>query len=330
MIGIYWTLSPYCWGFCFLPIVVMCALYRFFFTNRIVRLLAGNRVYKLFTGFFWYKQYVRLFLTIATVLFLSLTLLQPRWGVEEEVIMQEGRDLLIAIDISRSMLAKDYAVNRLEIAKDTVKKFLGAISCERVGLILFASSAFVQCPLTEDYGAMRSFVDMIDYDSVASGSTDIAAPILTALDVYERMPSKKNKLLVLLTDGEDMAGNSSHIQQRAHDAGLALFVVGIGTSEGAPIPCYDEHGAQKGHIMNADGSIVISRLNESSLQELVTAIGGKYIPYSIKDAHIDSLLRSVTAYEKELHRETLVQQRKLQYPWFIGAAFLAAGLEFIL
>ena len=329
-IGISWAISAYCWALICVPLIFIFAVYRLFFTVRTVKLLAGSRMKVLITGYSFYKPCARFLLMLLAVGLLSCALLQPRWGMQEEMVQQEGRDLLIAIDISRSMLAKDYEQSRLDLAKDTVKKILLALSCERVGLLLFASSAWVQCPLTEDYGAIKSFIDMIDYDSVSSGSTDLAAPIVTALDVYERMPSKKNKILVLLTDGEDLVGNKNHIQQRAHDAGLSLFVIGLGTQEGAPIPCYDTAGTQNGHITNEDGSIVISRLCEDALHELVAAIGGHYMVYAPNDKHISALVKAVEQYETELYRETSVNHKKLQYPWFVGGALLAAGLEFLL
>ncbi len=330
MSNISWACSAYCWVLIVVPLILLATVYRLLFTRRTVKLLAGTRMKNLITGYTWYKPYLRFLLALIATSLLSCALLQPRWGFQEEIIQQEGRDLLVAIDISRSMLAKEYDRSRLELAKDAVKKMVDALSSERVGLILFASSAWVQCPLTEDYNAVKNFVDMIDFDSVSSGSTDLAAPINMALDVYERMPTKKNKILVLLTDGEDLAGNKQSMQQRAQEAGLSLFVMGLGTQEGSPIPCYDEQGVQTGHITNADGSIVISRLCEDTLRDLVGAIGGQYIPYQVHDTHIAQLVHAVERYEKELFRETSVNKKKLQYPWFIGGALIAAGLEFLL
>lgn len=327
---IFWTTSTYCWALLCVPLICIFAWARFAHTVRTVKMLAGTRMKALIAGYAIYKPYLRFLFTLLAALSLSCALFQPRWGLEEEMVQHEGRDLLVAIDISRSMLAKDYEKSRLELAKDTIKKLVSVLSCERVGLLLFASSAWVQCPLTEDYDAIKNFVDMIDYDSVSSGSTDIAAPIMTALDLYERMPSKKNKILVLVTDGEDLMGNTQVIQQRAHDAGLSLFVIGLGTQEGAPIPCYDEHGTQTGHITHEDGSIVISRLCEESLRSLVGAVGGQYVCYSQNDQYITQLVNAVEQYETELYRETAVNKKRLQYPWFVGGALLWAGLEFLL
>ncbi len=329
-IDISWAYSPFCWAFLCIPIIIVFAGYRLFFTLRTVHLLAGGRMQQLVSGHRWYKPYLRFIFSVIAAISLSLALLQPRWGLEQEMVQQEGRDLLVAIDISRSMLAKDYEVSRLELAKDTVKKLVSHLSCDRVGLLLFASSAWVQCPLTEDYGALKSFIDMIDYESISFGSTDLAAPIVTALDVYERMPSKKNKILILLTDGEDLVGNKNDIQHRAHEAGLSLFVIGLGTQEGAPIPCYDAHGAQRGHITNHDGSVVISRLCEDVLSEMVAAIGGNYISYFPDDRHIMHLVSAVEQYEKELYRESSVNKKRAQYQWFVGTALVASGLEFLL
>jgi Ca-activated chloride channel family protein len=328
--SILWTTSAYCWALLCIPLICIFAFVRLSYTARTVKMLAGKRMKALIGGYAAYKPVLRFLLTFLAALSLGCALLQPRWGFEEEMVQHEGRDLLVAIDISRSMLAKDYESSRLELAKDTIKKLVSALSCERVGLLLFASSAWIQCPLTEDYDAIKSFVDMIDYDSVSSGSTDIAAPIMTALDLYERMPSKKNKILVLVTDGEDLVGNMNSMQQRAHDAGLSLFVIGLGTQEGAPIPCYDEHGTQTGHITHEDGSIVISRLCEENLRSLVGAIGGQYVCFGQNGEHVQQLVAAVEQYEKELYRESSVNKKKVQYPWFVGGALLFAGLEFLL
>lgn len=330
MSAISWSFSPYSWAVLLVPIIGFCALYRVFFTRRVIALLAGNRSRALISGFSPFKTWFRAILLCVAAVCFACALFQPRWGEEETTITREGRDLLIAIDISRSMLAKDCIKSRLEIAKDAVHKIVAALGCERVGLLLFASSAWMQCPLTEDYSAVQSFVDMIDYDSVASGSTDITAPITAALDVYERMPSKKNKLLVLLTDGEDLVGNRGYIQQRAHEAGLSLFVIGIGTEEGAPIPCYDENGLHTGHITNEDGSVVISRLAAQQLRELVSSIGGQYMVYNENDEHVRTLIDAVMQHERELQRESSLHKKRLQYPYFLGGAFCALSLEYLL
>jgi len=330
MSGISWTFAPYAWYTLLVPGIAFFAIYRVLSAQRMVRALAGRRVKALITGFSLLKNCVRVTCLILGTMALAVALFQPRWGFEEELVQQEGRDLLVALDISKSMLAQDYDESRLDLAKQVIKQMLAKLSCERVGLLLFASSAWVQCPLTEDYDAVHNFVDMIDYDSVSSGSTDIAAPITKALEVYEAMPTKKNKLLVLLTDGEDLAGNRNYIQQRARDAGLAIFVIGMGTADGAPIPCYDEHGKPTGHMQHPDGSIVISRLCADALQELVTDVGGRYIPHDGNNSHINTLISMVNQYEKEQYQEHAVHQKRLQYPWFLGTALLFLGMEFLL
>ena len=177
------------------------------------------------------KQLLKSVLIAIGFLFLCLALLRPQWNKSEETIMQEGRDLYIALDISRSMLATDCEPNRLIFAKEKIKRLVKQLSCERVGLILFSGSAFVQCPLTSDYSAFFLYLDAVDAELISSGTTALDQAIQQALNSFAATPDRKSKLLVLFTDGEDFSNNLHDMKKAATEAQLSIFTIGVGTPE---------------------------------------------------------------------------------------------------
>jgi Ca-activated chloride channel family protein len=276
------------------------------------------------------KQLSKSMLMVIGVFFLCLALLRPQWNKSEETIMQEGRDLYIALDISRSMLATDCTPNRLIFAKDKISALLKKLSCERVGLILFSGTAFVQCPLTSDYSAFKLYLDAVDAELISSGTTALDQAIAQALLSFESMPDRKNKLVVLFTDGEDFSHNLHDIKQQATDANLSIFTIGVGTPEGAPVPLFDPHGALIGHQKDAQGGVVISRLNEGILRTLSEDAGGTYIKATESDDDIAHFVRAVHAFEKEQLTERTHSRYEDQYHYFLFISFICFALEWLL
>lgn len=276
------------------------------------------------------KNWLKFFLFMMGVIGVSCALLHPQWNKKEQVVSQEGRDLFIMLDVSRSMLAKDCQPNRLLCAKNKIKELVRQLSSERVGLLLFSGSAFIQCPLTTDYAAFFMFLDAVDVESISSGSTAIDKGIIKVLDAFSSMQDRKNKLLVLFTDGEDFSSNLQAVKKRAHAQGLHIFTVGVGTQDGAPIPLFDAQGKQVGHQLDKKGSVVISRLNEGILSTLAHDVGGVYIPLSKDDTDIKTIVGQVTAFEKEKFDEKRFAALEEQYPYFLIAGFIFFVLEWLL
>jgi len=270
-----------------------------------------------------------IFLSIA-MFFLFLALLQPQWNKKEEIVLQEGRDLFVAIDISKSMLAKDYKPNRLEFAKKKIKKLVNMLGSDRVGLIVFSGATSVQCPLTADDSAFFMFLDQLDVETIASGTTSIDQPIKRALEIFKSMDGKKNKLLVLFTDGEDFSSNLAAVRNEAAKEGLKIFTMGVGTPEGAPIPNLDQRGNQVGHIKDRYGNVVITRLNEGILSALAQETGGVYMKMTEDDADIKKLVSMVQKIEKEKFEDKKFSRLEEQYPYFLLVSFLCLALEWLL
>lgn len=269
-------------------------------------------------------------LAIIALGLLFVALLNPMWNKKEEAVEQEGRDLFIALDISRSMLAGDCMPDRLTCAKEKIKKLLKKLETERVGLILFSGSSVVQCPLTTDFGAFLMFLDSIDAETISGGTTALDSAIKTAMQAFNESAPRKNKLLVVFTDGEDFSSNLSSIKAEAIKMGLHIFTVGVGTTEGAPIPVYDMFGNPSGHQKDDKGNVVISHLNEGILQAVSRDSGSIYIHLSADDSDISALVRAVKGFEKEKFDSKNIAQYVHQYHRFVIIAFLCMIVEWIL
>jgi len=310
--------------------VIVLAAYRIWRTYRVTHLLAGGWLKQLFKHVSLSRQISKASLLAIGVLFLVLALMRPQWDQKEEVVAQQGRDLFIALDISRSMLAGDVKPDRLTMAKKKIQQLLKGLHAERVGLVLFSGSAFIQCPLTADYGAFNLYLNQVDVETISSGSTALEQVLKEVLRAFGRMQDKKNKLLVLLTDGEDFSTNLAAVKQEAQQAGLHVFALGMGTTEGAPIPLYDVQGNRIGHQKDDKGSIVISRLNESLLSTLASDVGGTYIKATADNTDVTSIIRHVQKFEKEKFDDKTISSLEDKYHYCLLISFICFALEWLL
>lgn len=304
--------------------------YRHKKVTRTVRILAGVHVKEVMRNYSPRKQWLKSMVLCVGLLALFLALLQPQWQMEDEKRAQEGRDLLVALDISRSMLATDCVPDRLTCAKEKIKQLADALACERVGLILFSGSAFMQCPLTADYGAFSMLLDTVDVQTISSGTTALDQALRTALDVFKRMQERKNKLVVVFTDGEDFSSNLMGIKHEAAEVGMHVVTVGVGTTQGAPIPLYDEQGEPAGHQRDDKGAVVISKVNEGILQSLAHDCGGVYVRGTSDDQDVKKVVSYVQSFERERLAERSVSAAQEQFQWFAAFSFICFALAWLL
>lgn len=331
--GITWASWQYVWFLALLTVVVVgVCIWRYIRKRRVAHLLSKKTAGKgMLLHFSLLRQVVKAVLWVIGSISLCLAFLQPQWDKKEEVVNQQGRDLLIALDVSRSMLAQDYKPTRLAFAKKKIMKLVSLLSSERVGLILFSGTAFVQCPLTQDIAAFSLFLDTVDAETISSGSTALDGAIKKALDVFAALPERKNKLLVLFTDGEDFSSNLAAQKQQAQQLGLHIFTIGVGTEQGAPVPIIDAEGNRIGHEQDAAGTIIMSRLNEGILRALADDVGGTYVHASdCNDDDLHEIVSKVEQFDKESLGDKKVETLEEQYSWFVGAAFIFFLLEWLL
>lgn len=327
---IHWASPEYFWLLPLIVLSIILVVYRMQLKQQAVALLAGKWSDMVIKNYNPRSQKIKSVLLSVGMIFLWISVLRPQWNKREETIAQEGRDLLIGLDISRSMLATDCVPNRLTMAKTKIKRMLNLFDCERVGLLLFSGSAFVQCPLTTDYAAFLMYLDHVDAETISSGTTALDAALKTALDTYDAVPNKKTKLLVLFTDGEDFSDNLSQYQKQAREQGLHIFTIGVGTPEGAPIPLYNEEGDTVGHQKDTKGNVVISQLNQQVLHALSQAAGGTYMQITQDNRDIKKLVSQITRFEKEQFEEKKIAQLDDKYHYFLMVSFVCFALEWIL
>ncbi|MCX6349796.1 MAG: VWA domain-containing protein [Candidatus Aureabacteria bacterium] len=217
------------------------------------------------------KRRLRPYLMLAAAAALIAALLEPKWGYHWEDIRRAGTDLIVAIDTSKSMLARDVKPNRLERAKRETEDLLRLVKGDRVGLIAFSGTAFSLCPLTLDYGVVRMFLNDLSVEAVPRGGTNLAAAIDEAVRAFQSGPERR-KALLLITDGENLEGDYEAAAERAKAAGVKIFAIGVGSE--SPIEVKTATGTA--YLKDREGNIVVSKLNETALQKVALLTGGAY------------------------------------------------------
>lgn len=241
------------------------------------------------------RQWLKWGLLILAVALLSLTLARPQIGTKLEEAKREGVDVMIAVDVSTSMLARDIPPSRLEKAKHEVDSFINRLEGDRVGLIAFAGTAFVQCPLTLDYGAARMFLDVLEPGLIPTPGTNIGQAIELALRSFESR-DRQHKVLILITDGENHEGDVMKLAEEAERQGVIIHCVGIGSPQGVPIPQMDGSGGFK---KDRSGQVIMSKLDEVTLEKIALQTNGKYYRASSGEDELKKIYTDINRMEKK-------------------------------
>lgn len=314
----------------FIIATILCIRHALKVRRSIYVLVHKKYFKKLFAGFSGVRSIIKTFLFCVALGALFLALLRPQWDKKDQTVMQEGRDVMIVLDISRSMLAHDVIPSRLEFAKLKIRSLLGMLSFERVGLILFSGSAYIQCPLTADYTAFLTFLKHVDIESISSGTTALDKAFLKTMEAFSSNPDRKNKLMVLLTDGEDFSANFGPVKTKAKEQNVNVFAIGIGSQEGAPIPIINEYGKQIGHETDKDGKLVLSVLNEDLLSGVCSTLGGMYLRATQDDSDLEVVVSKINQFEKEKFEDRNFTSYEDKYVYFVAVAFFALLIEWLL
>jgi len=221
------------------------------------------------------RIYGRLALWLAAMLCFAVALARPQWGFTWREIKRSGLDIMVAIDTSRSMLATDLKPNRLEQTKLGIRDLLNQLHGDRAGLVIFSGASYVQCPLTLDHSALMMYANDLNERLVPRGGSDIADALRTAMSAFDDK-SEADRLIVLITDGEDTGGNPLDLVGKLKESNIRVYAIGVGSLEGELIPVRDEEGRENFLRDNA-GNVVKSTLNEKTLQRLALETGGAYV-----------------------------------------------------
>ncbi len=276
------------------------------------------------------KLAIRFVFALLILATLSIGLVNPKIGTSLEKVKREGVDLVFALDVSKSMLAEDIRPNRLEKAKQIISRTLDNLVSDRIGLIIYAGQAYPQLPITTDYGAARLFLKSIDTDIIPSQGTAIGDAIDLATDYFDD-EEQKNRMLVILTDGEDHEKGYEESIEKAKKNGINIFTIGLGTQQGGPIPDINENGIQRGYKKDRGGEIVVTKLNSTLLKEIASISNGEYFNGKDIPKTIEFIQNSLNGMEKKEFETQVFSDYKDQFQWFLGLAlFLLVVDIFIL
>lgn len=259
---------------------------------------------------------------------LILALCNLQTGSKLTEVKREGADIIVCIDVSNSMMAQDLSPNRLVRAKYALEKMIDMLEGDRLGLVIFAGEAYVQLPITTDYGAAKMFLESIDPGMVAVQGTDISDAIKKASDSFSS-DEGKNRAIILITDGDNHETEAIEAAEEAAKKGIMINTIGIGSLNGVPIPLL-ENGTVKGYRKDKDGQTVITKLDAELLKTIASKANGVFVHASQADLGLDAVLDKIAQLDKSQLESKMYTDYEDQFQWFLGLALVFFFIEFLL
>lgn len=272
--------------------------------------------------------FIKLILRSAAFALLIIALLGPSFGTSKKEVQSVGKDIMICVDLSKSMDAYDVAPTRLEKVKYELKKIVQAFSSDRIGIIIFSSEAFMQCPLTYDQNALNLFIETMNTSLVPTAGTDFGPPLRMAMDKLEqdnsRMAQTTSKVIVLISDGEDFGDETNAITEQIESKGYKLFALGVGTEQGGQIR------SGSGYRTDRQGNVVVTKLNPAALQSLAGKTGGRYFEINESRNDVARLINTINAIEGELMEARFVDVSANKYFYFLLLGVILLVLDVLI
>ena len=275
-----------------------------------------------------FKSLLKIIVLCLAIAFLCVGLVNPKIGTKLETIKREGVDVVFAVDVSKSMLAEDIAPNRIEKAKQLVTQIINNLGSDRVGIIAYAGSAYPQLPITTDYSSAKMFLNSMDTDMLSSQGTAIKDAINLAKTYYDD-EGQTNRVLVIISDGEDHAGDAAQIAESAKEVGIRIFTIGVGTEKGGPIPL-KRNGVIQSYKKDQENNTVITKLDPNTLKEIAAEANGQYIDGTNTQNVVDTLKDYLNQMDKKEFEAKQFADFKDQFQWFLGAALFLLFLDIFL
>ena len=273
-----------------------------------------------------YKPWIKFIIQQLAFIVIVFMLARPQFGSKLETVKKQGVEIMIALDVSNSMMAKDIAPNRLEKAKMMLSKLVDELDNDKIGLIVFAGDAYVQLPITTDYSSAKLFLSNINTDIVSVQGTAIGAAIDLAAKSFTP-ETETSKAIIVITDGENHQDDAVAAARVAHEKGITIHTIGMGLEQGAPIP---EKGNPGQFMKDGSGNVVVSKLDEQTLQEIAKAGEGMYVRASNTDVGLSRLLDEVGKMEKSILEEKVYTDYAEKYQYFILIGLFFIFVEFMI
>ncbi len=324
-----WLHPQYLWALAAAPLVAALFLWAAWQRRKAFRQFGQSTlVSKLATAVSPRRRRWKAALVVLGVLLMAVTLAGPQIGSKLREVKREGVDMIIALDVSTSMMAEDVAPNRLERAKNEIKKLLTDLRGDRVGLVIFAGDAFIQCPLTTDYGAVRLFLDVANPSLLPTPGTDFGAALRMAMQALEA-PSEdegetRTRALLIISDGENHIADLGPLIEEARGQDIVIYAAGVGEAAGVPIPLY-RSGRRIGYKKDLKGQVVQTRLEEQALKAM--AEDGAYFRIARTSSSLPEIISALERLDKTEFGVDLFEEYEVKYQWPLVFALLLLFTE---
>ena len=268
------------------------------------------------------KGWLKVSLLAVAWFFFVIGLARPQLGARLKEHESQGVEVMIALDVSNSMLAEDYSPNRLERSKLAISRLVDKLQGDRIGLVVFAGESFVQLPITADYVSAKLVLKSINTESVPIQGTDLAEALMTSARSFSTQ-SERSRAIILITDGEDHEGDALDAARTIAEQGIRIYCIGVGSPQGKPIP-------KNGSLMkDANGDIVVTRLDEGILQEIAGIGNGKYVRAGNSEFGLNPIIEDIRTIDKEQFSSVVFEDFDEQYMYFFGIALFFLILELL-
>lgn len=313
-----------------IPILIGLYIYFFISKKKSLEIFANKKLHSILFGRkSFLKDHLKFGLIIISLVLLILSISKPQLGSKIEEVKQSGIDIYILLDVSLSMSAEDLKPNRLEQAKNEISSLIKKLDGDRIGLIIFAGEPYIQFPLTTDYSAANLFLSAVDFNSIPTPGTAIASAINMATKSFD-YSSKTQKVIIIITDGEDHEGDLDKSIDEANDKGILIYTIGMGSPTGSPIPIYDNRGNQIDFKKDENGNLILTKLDELTLQNIASKSNGKYYLATGSRNELDEIYKDLSKLEETEFGTKKIADYEDKYFYFLIPALLILFLEFFI
>ena len=313
-----------------IPLLVMLLFIgdRIWKSNIQDNFLSKNALMRLSPNISSFKPYLRIFTILFCLIFLVLAMINPQMGTKMETFKRFGVDIVFAVDVSRSMLAEDIVPNRLEKSKQLVNQIINTLNGDRIGIVAYAGKAFPQLPITTDYSSGKMFLQSMNTDMISSQGTAIDEAIQLATNYYDD-ESKIERILIIISDGEDHNDVSVDMAKIASEKGIIIYTIGVGKEKGAPIPI-KKNGIIQSYKKDNKGEVVITKLNRQVLVNSANQTGGEFIDGTETKFVVNRIGEILKETEKKEFESKKFSEYKDQFQWFLAIGLLLLFIEIFL
>tara|TARA_R110002050_G_scaffold300621_1_gene471005 strand:- start:34853 stop:35890 length:1038 start_codon:yes stop_codon:yes gene_type:complete len=320
--------TEHLWWLLAIVVIVLVFLYNLVWTKKTVKKLSSVKLRGLvLPQLSLASKWTHLLFFILLWVFLILGIANPQIGSKLYESKREGIDLILAVDVSNSMLAEDIRPNRLERTRMGVEKLIDNLQGDRLGIVIFAGRAYVQLPLTTDYAAAKLFTNSLSTNSVNNQGTSIGAALEMSLQSFD-YSTKTSKAIIIVTDGEDHEEDAIKLAREAKERGVTIYTIGMGSAQGAPIPVY-RNGVQLGYKKDKDGNTIITKLNEAMLTDIADIGGGKFFRANNGNIGLRTILEEINKLETTEMESKIFSDYEDRFQYFLLAALMLLILEII-